>query len=104
MHVNDTNNDAILPGEERHCTRFDRRLVLHFARRDVAILPNMFVYLLFDALKHIVRDRAMVLEIEAQPIRRYDRPGLLNVGTENPPQSSMHEVGRRMVTLDITTS
>ena len=102
-YVDHPDDVAVLLGEERHRTRRDRLLVLHLTGRDGEVLPDVRVHLFLDARQRRVVDRAVVREVEPQPIGRDHRPLLAYVGPEDLAQGGVHQVRRRVVALDVVT-
>src|SRR5688572_6548936 len=88
---------AVLLAEERHRTRLDRRIVGHVADVAGSVPADFRVHHPLDRLELLRGDRLRVREIEAQPVRRDQRPFLDYVRAEDLAQRRVQEVGGGMV-------
>ena len=102
--IHDAHDVAVLLGEKGHGARGDRVLIGHLPRLDGEVLPDVLVDLFFYMGERVIRDRAMMAEVEPQAVGRHDRAGLADVGAEHLAERRVHQMGRRMVALDVTAS
>ncbi len=77
--------------------RLDGFVVLHDARRDFDVAPDLVVHEHLDLADLRGRHRLVVREIEARPLRIDERAFLLNVRAEHLAQRRVHEMRRGMV-------
>src|SRR5579859_5435181 len=103
-HVHHADDVAVLHAEQRHRTGGDRVLVRHLSSLDRQVFPDVGIDLGLDGGKLIAFDRAMMTEIETQPLGRDHRPGLSDMGAQNLPQRGVHQVRGGMIALDIAAA
>ena len=100
-HVDHAHPIAVLLAEQRHRAGGDGLLVGHLPRLDREILPDVCVDLGLDGAELIVRDRAVMTEVEAQALRSHHRPRLAHVRSQNAAEGRVDQVRRRVIALDV---
>ena len=96
-HGHHADGVAVLLAEERHRAGRDGLVPRTHLGHDGSVPVDLRVHDALDLAQLRRRDRPEVHEVEAQPIRRDQRAGLLHVRAEHLPQRRVQEVRGRVV-------
>src|SRR5581483_6040022 len=88
---------AVLVAEKSERASFHRLVVARLFDLHVGVDADALVHALLDVGELFVADRAGMAEVEAQPVRRDERAGLVHVLSQLLAQHRMKNVRRRMV-------
>ena len=83
---------AVLLAEERHRPRGNRFIGGSDLGVDRGVLHDLFVDDALDAIEVVAADRLEVHEVEAQPVRRDERPGLFDMSAEHLAQRRVEQM------------
>ena len=88
---------GILFAKQRHGAGVHGLVKVHDLRDNLFVLEDLLVHQVFDIEQVLLIQPRVVGEVEPQAVRRHQRPGLLDVRAQRPPQSRMQQVRGRMV-------
>ena len=100
-HLHHPHHVAVLLREEGHRAERERVRIGHLARDDLLIRQHQPVHLVLDGLERGGVDRAVVREVEPEPLGLHQRSLLPHVRAQEFPEGVMHEVRGAVVPLDV---